>query len=130
MRIALVQNVDARRDEEQGVDGDHADDERSYGVVDTCVLGDGGRGAHYCSARLQYMLLVVSIQKVFFASCNATWVLDDELFFVHLLGKISHSQVILKNHWPVTFAVLVLVNEENQQNDDCVWPFHDFRKIL
>ena len=76
------------------------------------------------------MLMMVIMQKVFFASCNVTWVLDDELFFVHFLGEISHVQVILKNHWPVTFAVLVLVNEEDQQNDDCIWPFHDFHKIF
>ena len=110
--------MDSRRDEKQGVDGDHADDERSYGVVDTCVLGDGGRGAHFCRGSLQYMLLVVSIQKVFFASCNATWVLDDELFFVHLFGQIGHIQCVFKYHWPVAFAVLVLINVEYQQNDD------------
>lgn len=46
MRVALVKNMNSRRDEEQGVDGDHADDERSYGVVDAGGFGDGGGWAH------------------------------------------------------------------------------------
>ena len=76
------------------------------------------------------MLIVVIMQKVFFDSCDATWVIDDKLFFVHLFGEISHGQIALEYHCPVAIAVLVLVNVEDQQNDDCVWPFHDCHKIV
>lgn len=60
--VAFVQNVDAGREKQQRVDENHANHQRSDGVVDGGVPCAGGRGVHCQCAVLQYMPQRSSLQ--------------------------------------------------------------------